>query len=142
MRMTVLGCAGTFPGPDSACSSYLVEHDGFRLLLDMGNGALGALQRAGSLLDVDAVLLSHLHGDHCLDLIAYSYASRYHPDGPLPALPGYGPKDTQRRLCGACEDWPEDGLCDVYEFNDLSPGRRAIGPFSFEMDRLSHPIEA
>lgn len=43
MRLTVLGCSGTFPGPDSPCSSYLVDHDGSRL--DLGAGSLGVLQR-------------------------------------------------------------------------------------------------
>src|SRR4051812_43442131 len=142
VQLTILGCSGTFPGPLGPCSSYLLEFDGFRLLLDVGNGALGPLQARVGLLGVDAVLLSHLHGDHCLDLIAYSYARRYHPEGPLPKLPVYGPRHTQQRLCGAFEDWPEDGLCDVYDFRDLAPGRRAIGPFSIVMDRVSHPIEA
>jgi ribonuclease BN (tRNA processing enzyme) len=45
MRLTVLGCAGSFPGPESACSAYLVEADGFRLLIDFGSGSLSALQR-------------------------------------------------------------------------------------------------
>jgi ribonuclease BN (tRNA processing enzyme) len=142
VRLTILGCSGTFPGPLGPCSSYLLEADGFRLLIDVGNGSLGALQARVGLLGVNAVLLSHLHGDHCLDLIAYSYARRYHPEGPLPRLPVYGPRQTQQRLCGAFEDWPEDGLCDVYDFRDLVPGRRAIGPFSIAMDRVSHPIEA
>ena len=45
MRLTVVGCAGSFPGPDSAASCYLLEADGFRLVVDFGNGALGALQK-------------------------------------------------------------------------------------------------
>src|SRR5690606_10081583 len=68
MKLTVVGCSGSFPSPDSACSSYLVEADGYRLLLDMGNGALGALQRHCGLYDLDAVALSHLHADHCIDM--------------------------------------------------------------------------
>ena len=49
MRLTVLGCAGSFPGPESACSAYLVEADGFRLLVDFGTGSLSALQRYSGL---------------------------------------------------------------------------------------------
>src|SRR5204863_6011982 len=60
MRLTVLGCAGSFPGPDSPCSSYLVEADGFRLLIDFGPGSLSGLQRYIGLHAVDAILLSHL----------------------------------------------------------------------------------
>jgi ribonuclease BN (tRNA processing enzyme) len=142
VQLTILGCSGTFPGPAGPCSSYLLESDGFRLLIDVGNGSLGSLIARVGLQGVDAVLLSHLHGDHCLDLVAYSYARRYHPEGPLPVLPVYGPKNTQQRLCGAFEDWPEDALCEVYDFRDLRPGSRAIGPFTVGMDRVSHPIEA
>jgi len=64
MRLTVLGCAGSFPGPEAACSAYLIEVDDFRLLLDFGAGSLSALQRFAGLYSIDAVLLSHLHADH------------------------------------------------------------------------------
>jgi ribonuclease BN (tRNA processing enzyme) len=142
MKLTVLGCAGTFPGPGSACSSYVLEHDGFRLLIDAGNGALGPLQKHVGLLNIDAVLISHLHGDHCLDMVAYSYALRYHPEGPLPRMPVYGPVSTRYRLCGAFDDWPSDGLSDVFDFRGIRAGNRSIGPFEIELDRVRHPIEA
>ena len=142
MKLTVLGCAGTFPGPGSACSSYVLEHEGFRLLIDAGNGALGPLQKYVGLLNIDAVLISHLHADHCLDMVAYSYALRYHPEGPLPRMPVYGPVSTRYRLCGAFDDWPSDGLSDVYDFRGIRAGNRAIGPFEVELDRVRHPIEA
>ena len=45
MKLTVLGCSGSIPGPIGPASSYLVEHDGYRLLLDLGSGAFGALHR-------------------------------------------------------------------------------------------------
>lgn len=142
MRLTVLGCSGTFPGPDAACSSYLVEHEGFRLVIDMGNGALGPLQRQLPILGVDAVLLSHLHGDHCLDLVAYSYARRYHPDGMASMLPVYGPAGTQDRLCRAFEVPPRDRLRDVYDFTVTAPASCAIGPFEVELGQVNHPIES
>jgi ribonuclease BN (tRNA processing enzyme) len=142
MKLTVLGCAGTFPGPGSPCSSYVLEHEGYRLLIDVGNGALGPLQQQVGLLGINAVLVSHLHGDHCLDLVAYSYALRYHPEGPLPRMPIYGPVATRHRLCGAFDDWPSDGLSDVFDFRGIRAGTRAIGPFEIELDRVRHPIEA
>ena len=140
MRVTVLGCAGTFPAADSGCSAYLVEHDGFRLLLDAGNGAVGALQRHAGLLDVDAVVLSHLHTDHCVDLVAYSYARRYHPDRP-PRLPVYGPYGTQERLCQIFERRPEDALTGVYEFHTTGHGSREVGPFRLDLTPTAHPVE-
>jgi ribonuclease BN (tRNA processing enzyme) len=142
MKLTVLGCAGTFPGPGSPCSSYVIEHEGYRLLIDAGNGALGPLQQHIGLLGINAVLVSHLHGDHCLDLVAYSYALRYNPEGPLPRMPVYGPVATRHRLCGAFDDWPSDGLSDVFDFRGIRAGTRAIGPFEIELDRVRHPIEA
>lgn len=142
MKLTVLGCSGTYPGPTSACSSYLLEADGFRLVLDAGNGSLGELQNHCDVLDIDAVLLSHLHADHCLDLVANSYARRYHPDGIPPKLPVYGPVSTQDRLCGAFERRPDDGLSDIYDFRTIGPGCVQLGPFRVELARVNHPVEA
>lgn len=143
MQLTVLGCAGTYPGPDSACSSYLVEADGFRLLLDVGTGSLGALQRCRGIFAVDAVLLSHLHADHCLDLVAYTYARRYHPDGPQPALPVYGPAGTQDRLCRAFDTDPADRLEETYLFRTAAaPATLSIGPFAVALAKAAHPVEA
>ena len=96
MRLTVVGCSGSFPGPESAASCYLLEADGFRLVIDMGNGSLGALQRYAPLFGVDAVALSHLHADHCVDLYSYSVARTYAPAGPQPPIPVYGPAGTAR----------------------------------------------
>ncbi|GAC1442208.1 MAG: MBL fold metallo-hydrolase [Mycobacteriales bacterium] len=141
MQLTVLGCAGTFPGPNSPCSSYLVEHDGFRLVIDMGAGSLGQLQKHIGLLEVDAVFISHLHADHCIDLVAYSYARRYHPEGVPPRLPVYGPKGTCARICGAFEAVPVGGLLDVYDFRELNGDGLEIGPFSVATSLTSHPIE-
>ncbi|MCW2667541.1 MAG: beta-lactamase protein [Frankiales bacterium] len=142
MELTVLGCSGTFPGPVSPCSGYLVEHDGFRLVLDLGAGALGALQRHIGLLDVGAVYVSHLHADHCIDLVAYSYARRYHPGGMPPRLPVYGPEGLAARLCAAFENPPVDGLQDVFDFHEVRVGRQQIGPFTVTTARTNHPIEA
>jgi len=140
MELHVLGCAGTFPSADSACSAYLVRHEGYSLLIDAGNGAVGALQKAGSLLDVDAVLLSHLHADHCVDLVGYSYARRFHPDQPG-RLPVYGPKGTQQRLSRIFDTDPPDGLEGVYDFQTVTPGRFELGPFQLDLALTNHPIE-
>lgn len=141
MQLTVLGCAGTFPGPDSPCSGYLVEHDGFRLVLDLGAGALGQLQRHCGLLDVDAVYITHLHADHCIDLVAYSYARRYHPDGVPPVLSVYGPMGTRARISGSFEAPPVDGLLDVFDFRTVTAGTVAIGPFEVTTAIMNHPVE-
>ncbi|MCU1623406.1 MAG: beta-lactamase domain protein [Frankiales bacterium] len=141
MQLTVLGCAGTFPGPSSPCSGYLVEHDGFRLVVDLGAGALGNLQRHVDVREVDAVYISHLHADHCIDLVAYFYARRYHPSGMLPRLPVYGPKGTRFRINAAFEEPPVDGFDEVYEFRERGEGTLGIGPFQITSTVVRHPIE-
>ena len=85
MQLTVVGCAGSFPSAQSPASCYLLEHDGNRVLLDLGNGSLGALQQHVDLVwpgALDAVLLSHCHIDHCADLGSL-YVQRHY--GPAPA---------------------------------------------------------
>ncbi|HVM20476.1 MAG TPA: MBL fold metallo-hydrolase [Egibacteraceae bacterium] len=93
LQLTVLGCSGTHVGPERMCSSYMVEHDGFRLLLDCGNGSLSNLQRRWDVSDVDAIIISHLHPDHFADLYGLYYALRFHPDGPR-SVPVYAPRGT------------------------------------------------
>ncbi|MFI7598813.1 MBL fold metallo-hydrolase [Actinoplanes sp. NPDC049681] len=140
MRLTVLGCAGSFPGPESACSAYLVEADGFRLLIDFGSGSLSALQRYAGIDAVDAILLTHLHCDHMLDACTYVVVRRYAPGGPLPPLPVYAPLGAAERISAAysSENEPVD---DVYTFYALQPGTFPIGPFTVTADRVNHPIE-
>jgi ribonuclease BN (tRNA processing enzyme) len=141
MRLTVVGCAGSFPGPDSPASCYLVEAEGFRLLLDLGNGALGALQRYVGLFDVDAICLSHLHGDHCADMCSYWVARTYAPGGAPPRIPAYGPAGTAARLAQAHGLEADPGMTRVFDFVTLSPGRSEIGPFSVTVDHMNHPVE-
>lgn len=141
MRLTILGCAGSFPGPESACSAYLVEAEGFRLLLDFGPGSLTALQRYASLKCVDAILLSHLHADHVLDAVSYVVVRRYAPEGAYPVLPVYGPPGTPERIANGYAQHNEGPLDDVYDFHTLEPGTFTVGPFSVTVDRVNHPIE-
>jgi ribonuclease BN (tRNA processing enzyme) len=141
MRLTVLGCAGSFPGPDAACSAYLIEADGFHLMMDFGTGSLSALQRYASLTSVDAVLLSHLHADHMFDACSYVVVRRYAPDGPYPRLPLYAPAGARERLTAAYGAPDEGPLEDVYEFHTLTPGTVTIGPFAVTAERVDHPVE-
>jgi ribonuclease BN (tRNA processing enzyme) len=68
MRLTVLGSCGAWPEAGQACSGYLVEHDGFRLLVDLGYAVVPRLLERLAAAQVDAVLISHGHPDHCADL--------------------------------------------------------------------------
>ena len=79
MRITVLGKSPAWQDADGACSGYLVEEDGACLLLDCGNGVFSKLRRFRDYVDVDAVVISHLHADHFLDLVPFAYALTYAP---------------------------------------------------------------
>jgi ribonuclease BN (tRNA processing enzyme) len=141
MDLTIVGCSGSFPGPSSPASSYLATAEGFRLLIDLGNGALGALQRYASPGDIDAVLISHLHADHCLDMCSYQVLRTFHPDGPLPPIPVYAPAGAAARLDRAAGGDSGHPVSDAFSFATLSPGKIEIGPFSVTTDHMNHPVE-
>ena len=75
----MLGKSPSWQDAEWACSGYLIEEDGFHLLLDCGNGVFSKLRRFIDYVDVDAVVISHLHADHFLDLVPFSYALTYAP---------------------------------------------------------------
>jgi ribonuclease BN (tRNA processing enzyme) len=141
MRLTVLGCAGSFPGPDSPCSAYLVDAEGYRLLVDFGTGSMSTLQRFAGLYSIDAILLSHLHADHIFDACSYVVARRYAPAGAYPPLPVYAPPGAPARLAAAYGGPDEAALDDVYRFHALQPGTFPLGPMQVTVDRVNHPVE-
>jgi ribonuclease BN (tRNA processing enzyme) len=143
-----VGCSGSFPAPDSPASCYLVEADDeqgrtWRVVLDLGSGALGPLQRYTALDGLDAVLLSHLHPDHYLDVCGLYVARQYMPGGPPESrLPVYGPRGTRERIRQAYGG-DQAGLetsFDVREFSDGVAVR--IGPLTVTPYRVEHPVEA
>lgn len=148
MRLTVVGCAGSFAGPASPASSYLVtaEHEGrtWRVLLDIGSGALGALQRHLDPADLDAVLLTHLHPDHCIDLLGLYVTRQYRPAGvPEARLPVYGPSGTRERIDAAYEAIEEPGTSAVFDYRRVSDGLPLhLGPFVITPYLVNHPVEA
>ena len=144
-RMTVIGCSGSYPGPESAASCYLLEGEQegrtYRILIDLGNGALGQLHRYVDPLSIDAVLLSHLHADHCLDLCGYYVMRKYHPKGPQPRIPVWGPLDTPGRMARAYDLPIEPGMNEEFDFRVYDEPVR-IGPFLIETAPVAHPVDA
>jgi ribonuclease BN (tRNA processing enzyme) len=130
MRVTVLGSCGAWPEPDSACSGYLVEHDGFRLVLDLGYATMPRLPGP-----VDAVFISHGHPDHCADLNPLLRARALSPDPP-PPLPVYALPGALDAVLA--QDRP-GMLDDAYVPHDLIPGETfRIGPFTASTRLLPH----
>lgn len=150
MRLTVVGCAGSFPGPDSAASSYLVQaYDGERtwnLLLDLGSGALGPLQRVCDPADVDAIALSHLHPDHMADMCGLYVYLRYRPehgarrDVPMPV---HGPFGTASRLAQAYGLEPGESMSSSLAVHTWQAGHPVrVGPMTVTPVAVEHPVPA
>lgn len=133
MRLTVLGGRGAWPDAGQACSGYLVEEDGFRLLVDPGYAIVPRLGVAAG--EIDAVFVSHGHPDHCADLNPLLRA-RALRDDPAPALPVYAPTWALRAVLAL--DRP--GMLDpAYTLHEFTPGDPlTIGPFSAETLLLPH----
>lgn len=94
MELTVLGRYGPYPRAGGACSGYLVREGETALLIDCGAGVLGKLLSVCALSDIDAVLLSHLHYDHCADIAVLRYALEQLcvRDGIRSPMPLYAPE--------------------------------------------------
>jgi ribonuclease BN (tRNA processing enzyme) len=151
MRLIVLGCSGSGPGPASPASGYLVEAGDARLVLDLGNGTLGALQRHLDPWELDAVLFSHLHPDHCADFASLVVHRRYHPRPPFdPAtrpLPVHAPAEAPDRFAAAyaasAAERAVTDLRDVFTFHPLSDGAgSAVAGVALRARSVDHPCEA
>lgn len=148
--MTILGCSGSVPRPDAAASGYLLEADGYLLGIELGNGVLARLMALRDPFALNALLLSHLHPDHCADFSALTVYRRYHAAPPYDPrarrLPVYAPAEAPERLaCAHAADAAERAdadLGDVYEFHPLAAGDLRLGPWHIRVVPMRHPTEA
>lgn len=136
MTLTVLGCSGSYPGPSQAASGYLVEVDGFHLLIDCGSGVAARLQEHISLGDVDAVVLSHCHPDHWVDLMSLRTAWRYALG--REGVPVFGTAETLEMV----EAIAQSGAAPTLEWKVVSDGSEAeVGPLRLRFARTEHYVE-
>jgi ribonuclease BN (tRNA processing enzyme) len=155
MRLTVLGKSPSWQDAGGACSGYLIQEEGTSVVVDCGNGVFGKLRQHIDYVDVDAVVLSHLHADHFLDLVPYAYALTYAPrQQPVPVdrWPGTdcpacpvlhappGAKDLFRRVVGA---WGNDDLIEnAFELREYDPADELeIGPIRISFQPVPHFTE-
>ncbi|WP_132422839.1 MBL fold metallo-hydrolase [Pseudonocardia endophytica] len=150
MRLIVLGCSGSGPGPGSPASGYLVEAGGTRLTLDLGNGTFGALQRHLDPWQLDAAVFSHLHADHCSDFASLTVFRRYHPSPPYDAtarkLDVHAPHEAPDRFAAAyaasAAERAQADLSDVFAFHALSDGGSlTVGDATVRTTAVDHPCE-
>jgi ribonuclease BN (tRNA processing enzyme) len=153
VRITVLGKSPAWQDADGACSGYLVEEEGVSLLLDCGNGVFSKLRRFRDYVDVDAVVVSHLHADHILDLVPYASALTYAPrQQPVPVdrWPGTdnparprllvpeGGRDALRKVCGG-GGMPEDHVERAFDLHEYAPEDVVeVGAMRVRFHRVPH----
>jgi ribonuclease BN (tRNA processing enzyme) len=137
MRLTVLGGAGGFPPASGACSVYLIEHDGSRLLVDPGYAIVPRLLEILPPEAIDAVLVSHGHPDHVADLNPLLRA-RLMRDDESPRLPAYALPDALGPVLALDQITALKDACEVREF--AAGERFQIGPFAIESRALPHSI--
>lgn len=103
MRLTVLGSSGSAPNAGNPSSGYLVQHGDTTLVLDMGFGVFAELLDLIDPRDVDAILVSHGHADHCADLLAAGHWAAYGP-GDGAAFRIVAPDGVRERFSGFTAD--------------------------------------
>lgn len=135
MRLTVVGPGPAYTRRRRTSSCYLVESDTAAILLDLGHGSFAGLARRREPASLEAILISHLHPDHHIDLVPLRHYLMYapHPPGRV-AL--HAPADLRRRYD---ELNGERGFLDVLEERPgLVAGERRVGPFHVTVQRVTH----
>lgn len=140
MRLTVLGRWSPYPPAEGACPGYLVEAAGQRILLDCGPGVLANLQRVSSVFDLSAVVVTHLHTDHVLDVFAIKLALQFgrFPDV-APPLRLFGPPNAMETLPAWMEESGRVEFRERFVFLPLVGGTAArIGPMVLRFGATAH----
>ncbi|GAA2797094.1 MBL fold metallo-hydrolase [Saccharopolyspora taberi] len=146
MELTVLGCSGSAPAPQSPSSGYLLRSGDSLIAIDLGNGTMGPLQRFADPFDLDALLLTHLHPDHCADTSPLVVYLRFRPNPPYDIkqrrLPVYAPPEAPSRLAAifapSKEELAETDLSDTFEFRPPPVEPVRIGAFDIRAIPVDH----
>ena len=144
MRLHVLGSSGGYPGPDNPNSGFFLESGGTRIWMDAGTGTFSALQRVTDWMGIDAVLISHVHADHCVDLYPLDVALRYGPEGPV-RKPLYAPREVwevlPRYLDAGKNGADAKKLERSFDYHPIEEESEIeIGGIRFRFLRTDHPV--
>ncbi len=134
MELTVLGCSGSYGSPaGGGCSGYLVRAGGAVIWMDCGNGSFANLQQHANPEDLTAVVITHGHADHCVDIYGLHVLYKYGLE--RSGLPVYAPEGVERVLEGIVGHWT-----DTFDWNLVGDGDRAtIEDVDVKFSRTDHP---
>jgi len=134
VELTVLGCSGSFGGSGgAACSGYLLQSNGTSIWIDCGNGTFGHLQEHLAVENLSAVVLTHGHPDHCVDIYGLHVYLRYGLG--IQNLPVYAPEGLEKFLLSLVSDWG-----DTFDWRVVGDGDTAqVGDVDLRFSRTDHP---
>jgi ribonuclease BN (tRNA processing enzyme) len=143
LTLTVLGTASPHPGPGRPCSGCLLSGGGAEVWVDAGPGSFAELQRHTDPAGLSAIWISHLHADHCADLLAAFYGLAYGGLTPAAPLPVYAPGDLGQRLAGFFGQGDPGFLGGIFDFRTLYDGHEArLGGLRLLSRAVVHDTEA
>jgi ribonuclease BN (tRNA processing enzyme) len=136
LKLTIVGCWGGYPKANEASSGYLLEHEGFKLMIDFGSGVLAKLQNFVKPEELDALVLSHYHPDHVADIGVLQHAR---------LIQGFlGKKSPQLPIYGHTKDKPEFMKLTYKNITigvEYGPNQKLeIGPFTITFIPAVHPV--
>jgi ribonuclease BN (tRNA processing enzyme) len=135
VELTVLGCSGSYGAPvGGACSGYLVRCDDAVIWMDCGNGTFANLHQHVNPNDLTAVVITHAHADHCVDI--YGLHVLYKWGIQRQGFPVYAPEGVEKTLEGLVGEWT-----DTFDWHLAGDGDRAvIGDAKIRFARTDHPL--
>lgn len=156
MRLTIIGKSPAWQDAGGACSAYLIEDGETTILVDCGNGAFGKLRQFRDYVDINAVVISHLHADHYFDLVPFSFALTHAPrQQPVPVPPWPGTENPARPDLfgppGSTEGFTRLGeligmerlLLDSFRAQEYDPAEPLrIGEMELRFHRVPHYVDA
>lgn len=139
MKVTVLGCHAPYAPAGGACSGYLVESEGIKIVLDCGNGTLANLQKHTDFREITALIVTHFHPDHYADIYCWRHAlkgclrdgSRNNP------LLVYMPKEP-KEIFSEIDAWRDEFA--VIPIDDALEQYNFIGSIHLSFYKTNHPL--
>jgi ribonuclease BN (tRNA processing enzyme) len=136
MKLTVLGCLGAYPHLDHGTTAYLLESNGYNLMIDCGSMAVSSLEHHLKPTCLDAVILSHYHYDHIADIGVLTYYRQLWPkddwDGAILKIFGHGEDEWH------FNDLTMEGVTQAKAYDP--EGTLKVGPFDITFLRTIHPV--